>query len=443
MNQYKHSHRKTLTALLTLCLLGSLPLANATTPTKVQTIDAAKTTQKDINKDSNILKEHTVTDSNESTVTNFNHQQSINNQIKAFDTTRQSIFKDVPADYWAANSISVMTQKKVISGYSDGTFKPEKPLTREEAAALFNNLIGDTPSVMLSSSFSDITSDRWSALAIESVAKKNLINGYGDGTYRPEKYISRQEFAVVADKYLHYLGYTTDDPTVLDSYAYADQKFVASWAQDAVRELASLNFLAYNPRTMFNGEKYITRAEATEISWRMTSSKQAVDFLNNLHHQIVEKKASDLIQKTLKYKDVSMDFRKDGAMFWNNDTLVITMKDSQKLKKLASAMAMNKDKELSNYAVVHAGKYTQEDLDALQTDATAFYNKLEPQGTVLSIAPDIAATSLTLTVDQLSDESKKAFTKQFTNKAAIQLPVQESTSWAQPLRVNMINSLKK
>ena len=99
-----------------------------------------------------------------------------------------------------------MTQEKIINGYANNTFKPESPLTREEAAALFNNLLGETPTVMLSSTFSDITSDRWSALAIESVAKKNIISGYGDTTYRPEKYMSRQEFAVVADNYIHYIG---------------------------------------------------------------------------------------------------------------------------------------------------------------------------------------------------------------------------------------------
>ena len=46
----------------------------------------------------------------------------------------------------------------------------------------------------LSSKFKDITSDRWSALAIESVARKNIIRGYGDNIYKPEKYMSHQEF---------------------------------------------------------------------------------------------------------------------------------------------------------------------------------------------------------------------------------------------------------
>lgn len=66
--------------------------------------------------------------------------------------------------------------------------------------------------------------------------------------------MSRQEFAVVADNYLHYLGYTTEDPTALDNIAYGDQKFVAPWAQDAVRELASLGFTLYTPGTLFNPE---------------------------------------------------------------------------------------------------------------------------------------------------------------------------------------------
>ena len=65
---------------------------------------------------------------------------------------------------------------------------------------------------------------------------------------------------MVADNYLHYLGYTTDDPTVLDQERMGT-KIVAPWAQDAVRELASLGFTNYAPGTMFNPEKYVTRAE--------------------------------------------------------------------------------------------------------------------------------------------------------------------------------------
>lgn len=107
---------------------------------------------------------------------------------------------------------------------------------------------------MLSSSFKDITSDRWSANAIERVAQLNIISGYGDNTYRPEQFMSRQEFAVVADNYIHYLGYNTDDQAAMEAVHYTDQKFIAPWAQSAVRELAALGFLHYQPRLLFSPE---------------------------------------------------------------------------------------------------------------------------------------------------------------------------------------------
>ena len=51
---------------------------------------------------------------------------------------RAHIFSDVPSDFWAANSISTVTKANLMKGYSDGTFRPNQPMTREEVAALFN-----------------------------------------------------------------------------------------------------------------------------------------------------------------------------------------------------------------------------------------------------------------------------------------------------------------
>ena len=103
-----------------------------------------------------------------------------------YSKIRAHIFSDVPSDFWAANSISTVTKANLMKGYSDGTFRPNQPMTREEVAALFNNITDDGTAAFLSSKFKDITSDRWSALAIESVARKNIISGYGDNTYKPE-----------------------------------------------------------------------------------------------------------------------------------------------------------------------------------------------------------------------------------------------------------------
>lgn len=318
------------------------------------------------------------------------------------------VFKDVPANYWAADSISYMTRQQLISGYSDNTFRPEKPLTREEAASLFSKLIGDQPSVLLSSTFNDITSDRWSAAAIESVARKNIISGYGDNTYRPEKYMSRQEFAVVADNYIHYLGYITDDPTVLDGIHFSDQKFIASWAQDAVRELAVLGFISYNPHDLFNPEKYVTRAEATEITYRMVYSKQAVALHEAILHRQSEEAALTLIKRTFGDK---YDFRQNGAMYWKDDLLYIAMTHATDAQKLGAAMAFSHDRDALKAVRVSTGAMSEAQIDELQTKAAYQYNRYVPHGAVLAVTPNDTVTGIIMTVDTLNDNDRKSLNK--------------------------------
>ncbi|WP_251443229.1 S-layer homology domain-containing protein [Veillonella intestinalis] len=340
-------------------------------------------------------------------------------QPSVFQEARKYTFVDVPADYWAATSIAVMTNQQLISGYSDNTFRPDKPITREEVASLFSNLISDESPVMLASSFNDITSDRWSANAIERVAQLNIISGYGDKTYRPERFMSRQEFAVVADNYIHYLGYTTEDPTALDSIHYSDQKFIAPWAQDAVRELASLGFLHYQSRLLFGPEKYITRAEATEIMYRVTNSSSAVALREKILHQQIENKMLTLVERTFGKEYV---FRTHGAMFWQNNKLIATLKSENDAKKLGAALAFTKDKTLVNNVQVTVGSLTEIELGKLQTEVAYFYNQQEPTGSIITITPNKNASGLVLTVDELKADTIKAFAKKFGNKVEISLP---------------------
>lgn len=325
-------------------------------------------------------------------------------------------FTDVPPDYWAAKSIRVMTSQGYISGYSNKTFKPEQPMTREEAAALFDRLIGGTPPVILAMSFTDITSDRWSATAIEAVARKNIISGYGDKTYRPNQKMSRQEFAVVADNYLHYLGYQLDDPTKLEDIAYRDQKFTAPWAQDAVRELAYLGILSYDPNHLFNPEKYITRAEATEIIYRMTSSQEAVALRNTIQRAKVEKKVDFLLDRTF---GSQADFYKLGLTYWQDNKLHIAIKDKKQLTKAEKSFASVKDSDLANYTVLQSASMTQADFDLIQTEATNIYKTDEPRGTILSVQPDPDHNSLIMNVTSASALTRRELNKKLGKKLTL------------------------
>ena len=362
---------------------------------------------------------------------------------------RAHIFTDVPSDFWAANSISTVTKANLMKGYSDGTFRPNQPMTREEVAALFNNITDDGTAAFLSSKFKDITSDRWSALAIESVARKNIISGYGDNTYKPEKYMSRQEFAVVADNYIHYLGYTTEDPTALDNIAYGDQKFVAPWAQDAVRELAYLGFTNYAPGTLFNPEKYVTRAEAAEIAYRMTQTEQALAFHNTLFKQQVENKTATIIDKTLGYGNDFTKFRQDGALFWDGGKLHASLTDKKKAEAVAHAISETQDPQLESALVVSQGKLNQAQLEDYQSDAIDLYKAKEPKGNIISIRPNDDTSALIITADSVQKDTVKAFKKKFKNNVVVELPQPETVKpdaaiqFPLPPRVNYYDTTNK
>ena len=335
------------------------------------------------------------------------------NSIPTFDRVQKYRFTDVPTNFWAYESITKMTKEGFMSGYRNGTFKPNDPLSREEAASLFSNMLGDTPSIMLASSFSDITSDRWSSLAIESVARANIISGYGDSTYRPEQYMSRQEFAVVADKFLHYQGYRTEDPTALDAIHFSDQKFIAPWAQSSVRELATFGFINYSTTGLFNPEKYITRAEAAEITYRLLFSKEASVIQNIIQQQQMEETARTLIKKTF---GENYDFHHRGAMFWRDGTLVISFVSSNDVKAITAETAYIKDKYFLSNHIITTGTYSLGDFDTLQTDAAYLYRQLEPNGSILAVTPTPNVDGLIITVDKLTTTTQTAFVKKFGKK---------------------------
>ena len=338
------------------------------------------------------------------------------NTISTFDRVQKYRFTDVPSNFWAYESITKMTKEGLMSGYRNGTFKPNDPLSREEAASLFSNMIGDTPSIMLASSFSDITSDRWSSLAIESVARANIISGYGDNTYRPEQYMSRQEFAVVADKFLHYQGYRTEDPTALDTIHFSDQKFIAPWAQSSVRELALWGFINYSTKGLFNPEKYITRGEAAEITYRLLFSKEATAIQHTIQQQQMEETARALVKKTF---GENYDFHHRGAMFWRDGKLVISFTSSSDVKAITAETAYIKDKHFLDNHIITTGTYNLGDFDNLQTDAAYLYRQLEPHGTILAVTPTPNVDGLILTVDKLDATTQTAFMKKFGKKVQL------------------------
>ena len=119
-------------------------------------------------------------------------------QIEA-DKTYSNTFTDVPKGYWAADYIGYMQQFGIITGYSDGSFRPDAPVTRAEFAAIASRFEKLTEG---SKSFADVPDTYWAARYINFAATRGWVTGYSDGTFKPENTITRAEVAAVTCRLL-------------------------------------------------------------------------------------------------------------------------------------------------------------------------------------------------------------------------------------------------
>ena len=119
-------------------------------------------------------------------------------QIEA-DKTYSNTFSDVPKGCWAANYIGYMQQFGIITGYSDGSFRPDAPVTRAEFAAIASRFEKLTEG---SKSFTDVPDTYWAARYIDFAATRGWVTGYSDGTFKPEDPITRAEVAAATCRLL-------------------------------------------------------------------------------------------------------------------------------------------------------------------------------------------------------------------------------------------------
>lgn len=106
-------------------------------------------------------------------------------------------FKDVPKGYWAFPQIEGLNKAGIMKGYGDGTFRPEKGTTRAEVTVALSRAAGITPYDKPIPSFKDVPRTYWAYKEIEGMKKAGLISGYGDGTYRPDGPGTRGTLAVM------------------------------------------------------------------------------------------------------------------------------------------------------------------------------------------------------------------------------------------------------
>src|SRR5690606_14971005 len=107
-----------------------------------------------------------------------------------------SPFKDMQS-HWASNAIQRLTEKRFMHGYPDGTFKPNQPMSRAEFMTVISRMLG-LEEGQGESVFKDVPADAWYSKYVSAVHKLGIVQGYADGTLKPQQAITREEaFAIL------------------------------------------------------------------------------------------------------------------------------------------------------------------------------------------------------------------------------------------------------
>lgn len=162
-------------------------------------------------------------------------------------------------DHWARNQIKSLQDYGIVNGYSDGTFKPDNYITRAEASKIVAQGVMCSKNPAFEYLYSDVNESDWFADSVMSLYHANAINGYGDGTFRPEAQITRAEFSKMVAKII--------DMSLGSKYeVFTDTE--NHWAMTEIGRLAKKGMVNGYPDGSFRPDNPITRAEASYIAYK-------------------------------------------------------------------------------------------------------------------------------------------------------------------------------
>ncbi|NJO41191.1 MAG: S-layer homology domain-containing protein [Cyanobacteria bacterium RU_5_0] len=183
-------------------------------------------------------------------------------------------FPDVPAEYWAYPFITNLSQRGIISGFEDGTFRPEQPVTRAEYAALLERVL-PPEQAQQSIAFTDIPSNYWAAPAIDEAVKTGFLKGYPEGNFAPDQPISKVQ---VLASLVNGVRLPESANASQTAQTFQDSNQIPQWAIPAVGTATESNIVVnYPDRAMLNPNQPITRAEIAALVYQALVASDQVE----------------------------------------------------------------------------------------------------------------------------------------------------------------------
>lgn len=178
----------------------------------------------------------------------------------------QKTFTDMKR-HWAKKEAEKLASMLIFEGKGQGVFDPNAHLTRAETAALLVRALG-IPVPAHTAALSDMAG-QWYEVEISSATEAGLVNGYEDGSFRPNEFVSREELAVILSRVLEYGSSTSSKAPENYSIHLNDLKDVSNWATEAVQKIISNGIMVGDHEGDFKPHQTATRAEMVIIMNRL------------------------------------------------------------------------------------------------------------------------------------------------------------------------------
>ena len=171
------------------------------------------------------------------------------------------LFNDVKKSDWFYSAVKYVYENNIIKGYTNGNFGPNDKLTRAMIVTILHRMEKEH-NVSTNNKFSDVGSS-WYTNAINWASQNKIVMGYGDGTFKPNNNITRQDLMVILYRYAKYKG--KDMTANTDISNYKDYNKIDNYAKEAMKWAVSKKILYGNKDGLLNPKGNATRAQVAAI----------------------------------------------------------------------------------------------------------------------------------------------------------------------------------
>ena len=182
-------------------------------------------------------------------------------------------FSDVAEGDWYSDPVSFVYENGLMVGVADGVFAPDAPMTRAMFVTVLYRLSGETAAA--TDAFSDVSSSEWYARAVGWAHGAGIVEGYPDGTFRPDGLLTREEAAAAVVRYGDCEELRIPKHSSTAPKEFADDGEIAEWAKGDVDALRVAEVFRGDENVNFNPSASLTRAEAFRASSARNSSRTA------------------------------------------------------------------------------------------------------------------------------------------------------------------------